>query len=494
MLGYAHDELLTLGISDIHPAADLPAAVAFFERQARGEVLTAPELPILRRDGSVFYADVSVALLQVDGRNLTAGFFRDVSERRQADAELAQHRHRLEELVEQRTHQLVAAKGAAEAASQAKSAFLANMSHEIRTPLNAITGMAYLLQRSGVTPQQADRLAKIDDAGQHLLEIVDAVLDLSKIEAGMFTLEQGPLSVERLVADTMAMLQDRAQAKQLGLASDVGPLPRPLQGDATRLRQALLNYATNAVKFTEQGQITLRVRLVEDAPDSALLRFEVQDTGIGIAPAQMASLFTAFEQADNSITRRYGGTGLGLAITLRLARLMGGDAGVTSQPGEGSCFWFTARLAKGAAQAALPERLQAGLAETALLQRHQGRRVLLVEDEPINREITQALLDAVGLVVDTAVDGIEAVDRIAGQSYALVLMDMQMPRLDGLEATRRLRQLPNGGRVPVIAMTANAFAEDRARCVAAGMDDFLAKPTDPAAFFDTLLRWLDRAA
>ena len=494
MLGYSRDELLGLGISDIHPAHSLPAVVAYFERQVRGEIRVAPELPILRRNGSVFHADISVALLRVDGRDLSAGFFRDVTERRLAEAELAQHRHRLEELVDQRTHQLAVAKGAAEAASLAKSAFLANMSHEIRTPLNAITGMAYLLKRSGMTPQQADRLDKINDAGRHLLDIVNAVLDLSKIEAGKFVLEQGALSVERIVADTMAMLQDRAQAKRLGLASEVGPLPRPLLGDATRLRQALLNYASNAVKFTDKGHISLRVRLVDEAPDSALLRFEVQDTGIGIAPAQIGALFTAFEQADNSTTRRYGGTGLGLAITRRLARLMGGDTGVSSQPGEGSCFWFTARLAKGPVVAGLPAPFLAGSAETELAQRHHGRRVLLVEDEPINREISQALLEAVGLVVDIAVDGIEALDRIKHMPYALVLMDMQMPRLDGMEATRQLRRLPHGERVPVIAMTANAFAEDKARCLAAGMDDFVAKPTDPVIFFDTLLRWLDHAS
>ncbi len=298
------------------------------------------------------------------------------------------------------------------------------------------------------------------------------------------------LSVAAIVADTAAMLHDRAQAKGLRLVSDVGAVPSGLMGDATRLRQALLNYATNAVKFNAAGTVTLRVRAQDEDADSVLVRFEVQDTGIGMSAGQIALLFSAFEQADNSTTRRYGGTGLGLAITLRLARLMGGDAGVSSHPGEGSLFWFSARLAKGDAETLVPQPFQPGSAEAALLRDHTGRRVLLAEDEPVNREITQALLEAVGLVVDLATDGAEAVSRVAQQAYDLVLMDMQMPRMDGLQATRELRQLPLGRTLPVIAITANAFAEDRVRCLAAGMNDFIAKPADPLALFETLLRWL----
>ena len=490
MLGYDADTLLTLGVADIHPAADLPEVIAAFDRQSRGEIQLAANLPVLRKDGSVFLADIGSARLEVDGRHYAAGFFRDVTERQRAERELALHRQGLEALVAQRTHELLSAKAEAESANVAKSAFLANMSHEIRTPLNAITGMAYLLARDGVTPQQADRLAKIESAGQHLLAIINAVLDLSKIEAGRFELEHSGLSVAAIVADTAAMLHDRAQAKGLRLVSDVGAVPSGLMGDATRLRQALLNYATNAVKFTDAGTVTLRVRAQDEDADSVLVRFEVQDTGIGMAAGQIALLFSAFEQADNSTTRRYGGTGLGLAITLRLARLMGGDAGVSSHPGEGSLFWFSARLAKGDAETLVPQPFQPGSAEAALLRDHTGRRVLLAEDEPVNREITRALLEAVGLVVDLATDGAEAVSRVAQQAYDLVLMDMQMPRMDGLQATRELRQLPLGRTLPVIAITANAFAEDRVRCLAAGMNDFIAKPADPLALFETLLRWL----
>jgi signal transduction histidine kinase len=246
---------------------------------------------------------------------------------------------------ESESEALAQARDAAEAANRAKSAFLANMSHEIRTPLNAITGMAHLMKRSGVTPQQAERLDKIDTASRHLLDIINAILDLSKIEAGKFTLEEAEFSVGRICTNVATMLADRAQAKQLQLHIETTDLPT-LRGDPTRLQQALLNYATNAIKFTATGTITLRTRLEEDAEESVLLRFEVEDTGIGIDAEAMARLFTDFEQADNSTTRKYGGTGLGLAITRKLAQLMGGDAGVTSTPEVGSTFWFTARLRK----------------------------------------------------------------------------------------------------------------------------------------------------
>jgi PAS domain S-box-containing protein len=495
MLGYGRDELLTLGVTEIHPAADLPRVIDAFERQASGEFAVAQDLPVLRKDGSVFFADISSAPLQVDGRPFAAGFFRDITARKQADAELAQCRGHLEALVDARTRELALAKTAAEAANVAKSAFLANMSHEIRTPLNAITGLAYLLKRNGVTSQQAERLDKIDAAGRHLLDIVNAVLDLSKIDAGKLALERADVDVAGIVAQTCGMLADRAQAKHLRLLSDIGPMPPHLLGDATRLRQVLLNYTTNAITFTAAGSVTLRVRPVEEvaAPDaSVLLRFEVQDTGIGVAPDQVERLFSAFEQADNSTTRHHGGTGLGLAINLRLARLMGGDAGVRDAEGGGSIFWFTARLARGAPPADAPSPFQPGSAEAVLARDFAGRRILLADDEPINREITQELLLAVGQQVDIAVDGVEAVALAGLRRYDLVLMDMQMPRMDGLEATRRMRALANCAGLPILAMTANAFVEDKALCLAAGMDDFITKPLQPERFFETLLHWLAR--
>ncbi len=442
-----------------------------------------------RPDGTIWDADVTLFELPHNARRLMLFQLQDVTERRNADAELARYRDHLEHEVAIRTEALTAAKDAAEAANVAKSAFLANMSHEIRTPLNAITGMAYLIRRDGVGEKQADRLDKIDAAGRHLLDILNAVLDLSKIEAGRFVLEDAEVDVALVLDNVMAMVIDRAREKGLELRIETGQLP-VLRGDAVRLQQALLNYAANAVKFTEHGQVTMRVRIESESGDRVRLRFEVVDSGVGIAPEVIPELFAIFTQADNSVPRRYGGTGLGLAITRRIARLMGGDAGVESTPGEGSTFWFTVELPKAQSSAAppsVPERS----AEARLARECAGRRVLLVEDEEVNREIARELLEAVNLVVDVAEDGLEALEKAAATRYDLILMDMQMPHMDGPEAARRiLAQV--GGQLPIVAMTANVYAEDRVRCSEAGMVDFIAKPLKPEVFFTTLLRWLGR--
>jgi hemerythrin-like metal-binding protein len=273
------------------------------------------------------------------------------------------------------------------------------------------------------------------------------------------------------------------------LVCETQTFPRNLLGDTTRIQQALLNYAGNAVKFTDAGTISLHIQCLEENEESALVRFDVADTGIGIEPEALPRLFTAFEQADNSLTRTHGGTGLGLAITKHLAELMGGEAGVISSPGAGSTFWFSARLKKGDAQQAAAPVIKES-PEECLRQEFYGSRILLVDDEPINREIAQTILEEVGLVVDTAADGREALDLAINQDYAAILMDMQMPRMNGLEATRQIRLHPEKSAVPIIAMTANAFAEDRQHCMNAGMNDFLTKPIDPDHFFGTLLSWL----
>lgn len=415
----------------------------------------------------------------------------DVTSFKQAQAEIEKHRDHLEEIVAMRTGQLEKTKAAAEAANIAKSAFLANMSHEIRTPLNAIVGMVNLMRRSGIAPEQGKRLEKIDTASHHLLELINAILDLSKIEAGKFSLEESNVSVGCITANVASILNERANEKGLSLIIDNEALPTGLRGDSARLQQALLNYATNAVKFTEQGSITLRTRLVEEASDSVLLRFEVEDTGIGIAPEALPRLFTSFEQADNTISRNYGGSGLGLAITKHLAQMMGGTAGVESRPGRGSTFWLTARLQKGGTDAAA-EDAPAGNTESLLRERHAGARILIVDDEPINQEVAQMLLEDAGLSVETAADGSAAVEKAQQTPYALILMDMQMPHMDGLEATRQLRQLAATRHLPIIAMTANAFAEDRQRCFEAGMSDYLAKPFDPDKLYEITAKWLSR--
>jgi signal transduction histidine kinase/CheY-like chemotaxis protein len=520
----------------------------------------------------------------------------------------------------------------ADAASRAKSAFLANMSHEIRTPMNAIIGLTHLMARDVRDEVQKERLAKVDDAARHLLQVINDILDLSKIEAGKMVLEQTEFSLDLLLGRAFEMIANQAHAKGLELVLDSTRVPDLLRGDPTRLSQALINLLSNAVKFTERGWIRLGVEIVGHTPAGIELRFEVQDTGPGISPAQQAALFSAFEQADASTTRRFGGTGLGLALTRHLAQMMGGTAGLSSVVGQGSRFWFTAkferpargeeratglpaglrallvddlpqardalgdqlrrlgfevdacadgrtaldraareiragrpydvlmvewrlappdgietlrllrevsgdaaprtilvsalddpemwRAARGAhfdavlvkpitasalhdalirvmnrkAPATAPVAAEGVAAGAALRARHAGQRVLLAEDNPINQMVAGELLRGVGLEVECAGDGVRAVDMALSRPFDLILMDVQMPAMDGLAAARALRDAGCGS-VPIIAMTANAFNEDRDACLAAGMNDHTAKPVDPDVLYATLLKWLpDRPA
>ena len=384
-----------------------------------------------------------------------------------------------------------AERDSAKASAEAKSSFLANMSHEIRTPLNAILGLGRLMQREGLSDLQQQRMDALTAAADHLLGVINAILDISKIEADKLTLETTALSVKDLFQDVVTMLSDRAHAKGLQLSSKLENVPEFLMGDPTRIRQALLNYANNALKFTQAGAISLEAKVEDERPDAVLVRFEVKDTGIGLSEEAQSRLFGVFEQADSSTTRKYGGTGLGLAITKKLAEMMGGAAGVRSKLGEGSTFWFSAWLEKGTSPAAhQTSELSLEELEELLREVGRGKRLLLVEDEPINQMVAQELLDYTEILVDVANDGLEAVAKVDKNRYDLILMDMQMPRMDGLTATRKIRTMRNGVDVPIIAMTANAFKEDRDTCLAAGMTDFQPKPIEPDKLYAAMLRCL----
>ncbi len=617
MLGYAEGELQGLSISDV----DVNIPDGKF-RQTTEPILQAghARFETTGRTKCGMTIPVEVSAFFLPGRNgdtdRIIGFHTDISARKAAELSLLN------------------AKTAAEAANRAKSTFLANMSHEIRTPMNAIIGLTHLLRRQIAVPDHREKLDKIADSADHLLSVINDILDISKIEADKIVLENSSFELDDMLARIAAMVIDRVHAKGLELVLDTAPGLGTVKGDATRLGQALLNYLGNAVKFTERGTITLRVRPLETAVDSVLLRFEVSDTGIGISPEVLPRLFQAFEQADTSTTRRFGGTGLGLVITRRLAILMGGDAGAESTPGVGSTFWLTARLGrvntdkeryliptlrgkralvvddtpaarlvhsqllrmtgmdsetvasgpeamekcvaavesdkpfdlvlvdllmpdidgfetlallrsaplqpiplmwlvtasgdevimddarergfdevllKPLSIATLHESLTRHLAmltgngvasaaespsgetvELTLRRDYAQCRLLLVEDEPINREVAAIMLDDVGLVTELAENGKEAVDRVKVKAFDLILMDMQMPVLDGVEATRMIRQLPNGKTVPILAMTANAFSADREACLVAGMNDFLTKPVDPNKLYAAVLAWLSQ--
>jgi PAS domain S-box-containing protein len=472
MLGYTVEEMLALRVPDIDPTFP-PEDFGIVTQALRDQGHAIFESSNRTKDGRLFPVEVALfyrpETADTPGHFIT--FITDISQRKEAQAAL------------------LAAKQAAEAANVAKSTFLASMSHEIRTPLNAILGMTHLLMRIEKDREHIDKLQKIEKSGHHLLGVINDILDLSKIEAGKLQLVPKHFALDNLLDNVASMIGGSAAEKGLTVSIETDPSLSWLYGDETRIRQGLLNYAGNAIKFTEQGGVVLRAQRIESLTGCHCVRFEVRDSGVGIDAETQARLFRSFEQADASTTRKHGGTGLGLVITRRIAELMGGTAGVESTPGTGSTFWFTAWLEDGKPVAA--ERWTAEASVAALRERFTGARVLLVEDNAINREVAVDLLQETGLVVDTAENGRIAVDKVRTGQYDLVLMDMQMPEMDGVAATQSIRALPSRAALPIIAMTANAFDEDRRICTDAGMNDFVSKPVDPPALYGTLLKWLE---
>jgi PAS domain S-box-containing protein len=419
----------------------------------------------------------------------------DITERKRIEESLQRYARQLQ----QNNEELAAALAAAREATELKSRFLANMSHEIRTPLNGVLGMADLLVSTPLNTEQREYAEGIQNSAEILLSLLNDVLDLSKIESGKLELECIPFDPFSIVEEVRRTLAVRARAKNLAFTCRTDArLPRLVSGDPVRLRQTLMNLAGNAIKFTEQGEVVVAADLTREEGERAVLRFSVRDTGIGIAPGQRARLFDSFVQGDGSTTRKYGGTGLGLAISKQLVELMGGQIAVESTPGCGSVFCFEVSFKQHAAEqppAPLPafQAVDFTLAAGVPPGNHRYR-ILLAEDNPVNQTIAVRILQKAGYETDAVASGRGALEALASNHYDLVLMDVQMPEMDGLEATAQIRRLEGALRhTPVIAMTANAMAGDREKCLAAGMDDYLSKPIQAQLLCQVVRRWVERA-
>lgn len=462
--------------------------------EKNGPSVNEEEVPFANDGHRELLETTKAPMRDAEGRLIgVLGIGHDITQRKAAEQELQHHRDHLQELVNERTADLQLAKESAEAANRAKSLFLARMSHELRTPLNGIIGMTHLALRDSVEIRQRDQLQKIHQSSQHLLGVINDILDLSKIEAGRLVLEHIEFKIADLIQNVRTLTEPRVGEKGLAFriecADSLGS--QLYRGDPLRISQILLNLVSNAIKFTDSGQVLLTVTRADRREDSDRVCFSVTDTGIGIAVEDQERLFTPFEQLDGSLTRKYGGTGLGLAISRRLVEQMGGEIGVASVAGQGATFRFSIWLERTNNPAAVvAPSLDADQLRHRLAAEFPGSRVLLVEDEPISREIACILLEDAGLVVEWAENGRQAVSMAQSRPFDLVLMDMQMPEMNGLEATRELRAIPELASLPIIAMTANAFDDDRQACFAAGMNDFTAKPVEPARLYEAVLNSL----
>ncbi|HQQ63442.1 MAG TPA: MASE1 domain-containing protein [Pseudomonadales bacterium] len=483
----------------VHPE-HMEEVLRKFQQHIDGEIPTyRDEHRMLCSDGTVKWILDRGIIVRRDasGKPLRmVGTHTDITQRKSAETALQEMNEQLESRVAARTEELAFAKEQAEAATKAKSEFLANMSHEIRTPISTVIGMSHLALNADLNPRQRDYVEKINLSGKHLLDLVDNILDFSAIEAGKIRFEEMDFNLDSVLETVRLMFIEQADNKGIRLQMAIDPpLPRQWRGDPLRLGQILINYVNNAIKFSEKGCVLLRALLVDETADNALLRFEVHDEGIGVEADKQQVLFQSFQQADTSTHRKYGGTGLGLAISRQLAEKMGGETGLASSTDEGSVFWFTVRLKKTSQVATV----EAGdsLQQLAPVQPQaslQGVQILVVEDNEFNQQVIRELLQAAGASVRVVGDGLAMLQFLDEkvQASECILMDLQMPVMDGLLATRVIRATPAWANLPVIALTANVWSEDREQCLAAGMDDFISKPVSPANLVAVLANWARR--
>jgi PAS domain S-box-containing protein len=464
------------------------------------------ELTSIRKDGGEFPVEWSMSPIWVQNECKFSSFIRDITERKKAEEAQASYRMQLEREVTMRTEALEAlreAKDLAESASRAKSDFLAHMSHEIRTPMNGILGMTELLLQTELSGKQHHFADIVHRSGTTLLRLINDVLDLSKVEAGKIELEHIRFDLIKIVREVTDLFVEQAQGKGVKLTCVLAEsVPSVLQGDPVRLQQILMNLVNNAVKFTERGNIVLTVTMAEESASHTLVRFEVQDSGIGIDPDVQARIFEAFSQADGSTARKYGGTGLGLSIVKQLVHLMEGTVGVRSEPGQGATFWCTARLEKVSGKTRESKKRfpsWRGGAQTNGVSplpepKVTGTRVLLAEDNPVNREVAVCMLEQLGCRIVAVEHGRDAVAQTECERFDVVLMDCQMPEMDGFSATKAIRdgERRTGRHVPIVALTAHAIDGDRERCLAAGMDDYMTKPFTQGELGNKIQQWVQR--